>query len=301
MFGLLNLNKPPGLTSRDVVNRVQRIVHPVKVGHAGTLDPIATGVLVVCLGQATRLIEHVQRMPKRYRATFLLGQQSASDDIELPVEILADAPLPMRQEIEDVLPSFVGDIEQVPPVYSAIKIKGKKAYDLARRGKPPELAARTISIVSLEILQYEYPKLVLDVRCGSGTYIRALGRDLAHRLGSAAVMSELERTEIGAFHVEQGIVPHGFTIEQITDALLSPSLAVRDLPRIVLSASELEEIRFGRFIARRAPEQITDQKTKNILTDECAAIGPKGELVAILKPRSKDQFQPFRNFIATGN
>lgn len=305
MFGLLNLNKPAGLTSRDVVNRVQRVIRPIKVGHAGTLDPIATGVLVLCLGQATRLIEQVQRMPKRYRATFQLGRTSPSDDIELPVEMIPNAPVPTRVELDEVVAEFVGNIEQVPPAYSAIKIKGKKAYDLARTGKAPELKARTISIHSIEIILYEYPKLVLDVRCGSGTYIRSLGRDIANRLGTAAVMSDLDRTEIGLFHVGQGIIPHGLTLEKIEASLLNPNLAVSDLARIDLEAQEVNEIRFGRFV----PMSKLDQSKRIVMNDqqfsdnqqhsEFAAFDHDGELIAIMKQRGDNELQAVRNFIAS--
>jgi len=135
MFGILNINKPPGWTSRDAVNRVQRLVRPHKVGHAGTLDPLATGVLVVCLGRATRLIPYIQQMPKAYQATFLLGRTSASDDIETEVTELTNNHVPSLAEIEFALPQFVGRIDQVPPAYSAVKIAGQRAYALARRAK----------------------------------------------------------------------------------------------------------------------------------------------------------------------
>ncbi len=127
MFCLLNVNKPSGVTSRDVVNRVQHLVRPVKVGHAGTLDPLATGVLVVCLGPATRLVEYVQRMKKSYRGTFLLGRESETEDVESDVTLLAAAPVPSRHEIQATLKAFVGQIEQRPPAYSALKVKGQRA------------------------------------------------------------------------------------------------------------------------------------------------------------------------------
>src|SRR5215213_4779856 len=142
-FGLLNVNKPPGVTSREAVDRVERLVRPAKAGHAGTLDPLATGVLVICVGQATRLIRFVQRMPKRYRATFLLGYSSESDDTEREVVAIPNAVVPTRSMIDFVLPQFLGEIQQRPPAYSAIKVAGRRAYKLARRGKEVELAART--------------------------------------------------------------------------------------------------------------------------------------------------------------
>src|SRR5687768_4447654 len=130
MHGLLNLNKPAGVTSRDVVNQIQRLVRPAKVGHAGTLDPLATGVLVVCIGNATRLIEYVQRMPKSYRAAFILGRSSDTDDIEGNVLEVADAPQPSIETLTSVLPRFIGEISQRPPAFSAIKVQGRRAYDL---------------------------------------------------------------------------------------------------------------------------------------------------------------------------
>ncbi len=227
MYGILNIDKLAGLTSRRVVDRVQSIVHPAKVGHAGTLDPLATGVLVLCVGSATRLIEYVQRMPKRYKGTFLLGRHSETEDVEGEVEVLNSPPIPTREEIERVLPEFTGAIQQRPPAFSALKIAGKRAYALARAGKQVELEPRPVQIDSLKIVSYEYPELVIDVRCGSGTYLRSLGRDLAERLGTAAVMSVLERTEIGKFHVEDSTsLKYLHTIEGIEEQLLPASLAV---------------------------------------------------------------------------
>ena len=287
MFGLLNLYKPSGLTSRDAVNQVQRLVRPSKVGHAGTLDPIATGVLVICIGHATKLIEHVQRMPKRYRATFMLGRHSPSDDIELEAQLLNNPPVPTLTQIEAALPQFVGEIKQIPPVYSAIKVNGKKAYDLARAGEAPELSPRSVSIFEIAVEQYEYPELVLDMRCGSGTYVRSLGRDLAKSLGTAAVMSALERTEIGPFHVDQGIDPTSLSQETLPKTLLPASCAVADLPSLIVSEDEVEELRHGRFLTR--PDAPTGK--------ELAALDTAGGLVALLKPRGGDRFQPVRVFV----
>ncbi|MEM9185828.1 MAG: tRNA pseudouridine(55) synthase TruB [Planctomycetota bacterium] len=264
MFGLINLNKPKGLTSRDAVNRVQWLVRQAegeggrlapkktssRVGHAGTLDPIATGVLVVCLGPATRLIEHVQRQPKRYRGTFLLGRRSPSDDVELEAELLADPPVPTVADIAAALPAFVGQIEQVPPAYSAIKIKGQKAYDLARKGQRVEIAPRPVTIHGIDIVRYDYPELVLGIRCGSGAYIRALGRDLAESLGTAAVMSELVRTAIGEFHVDDAISVQDLSEDILGGVVLPAEWAAPDLPRVELSAGQVVELRHGRPVDR---------------------------------------------------
>lgn len=274
MLGILNINKPAGWTSRDVVNRVQRLVRPAKVGHAGTLDPLATGVLVVCVGQATRLIEYVQRMPKRYVGTFQLGVTSPSDDTELETTPVAGAKVPPLEALQQAVPNFVGEIQQRPPAYSAAKLQGQRAYDLARRGEEVELAARPVTIYSIEIVRYEYPELVLDIRCGSGTYIRSLGRDLAESLGTGAVMSGLVRTAIGKFAIESSCTPEQ-VLEQGVEQFLEPATrAVAGLTTVVLTPNEIEAIGHGRSIQR--PELDGEQ---------VAALDGKGNLAALLVPR----------------
>lgn len=281
MFGILNVNKPAGWTSRDVVNRVQRLVRPAKVGHAGTLDPLATGVLVVCVGPATRLIDYVQRSPKHYVGAFRFGVTSPSDDTELDCTPLPDAPQPSAAEIERALPQFTGEIQQRPPAYSAIKVRGRKAYDLARRGEPVELPPRPVTIHSLRVVQYEYPNVVLEVVCGSGTYIRSLGRDLAESLGTAAVMTALERTAIGDFHVSRSCTPEEIMEQGVEPFLHSPSEAIGDLPERRLSDDEVVAIRQGKTIGRTAEENA-----------ELAGVDGEGRLVAILVPRGAGGLGP---------
>ncbi len=281
MFGILNINKPAGCTSRDVVNRVQRLVRPAKVGHAGTLDPLATGVLVVCVGPATRLVEYVQRMPKRYVGTFRLGVTSPSDDTELAVTPLDHPSIPTGEQIDKARHDFLGEIDQRPPAYSAIKIQGQKAYDLARQGKPVELATRCVTIHSIDIVRYDYPELVLDITCGSGTYIRSLGRDLAMLLGSGAVMSGLQRTAIGGFTVDSACTIEAILEQGVEAHLQSPVQAVADLPCAPLSCGQVEEITHGRNI-----ECVGDDG------DELVALDERGTLVAILVPRGENLWGP---------
>ncbi len=283
MFGILNINKPPGWTSRDAVNRIQKLVRPAKVGHAGTLDPLATGVLVVCIGPATRLIEYVQQMPKEYRGTFLLGRSSASDDTETEITELAGATVPTRSDIEAALPQFLGRIDQIPPAYSAVKIAGQRAYALARKGADFTITPRPVEIHAIEITNYEYPQLELMIRCGSGTYIRSLGRDLAARLGTAAVMSELTRTRIGTFCVDDALSVNYLTLDQIQEHLQSPAQAVSHLPRFELTANQLQELRYGRPFS-------SDSLT------ECAAFDEQGNLIALLTPKSPGLLKPHINF-----
>jgi tRNA pseudouridine55 synthase len=275
MFGLLNIDKPAGMTSRDVVNRVQRQVRPVKVGHAGTLDPLATGVLVVCLGQATRLIEYVQRMPKRYRGTFLLGRESDTEDIEGNVVELANAPEPTLAAIEAALPKFLGEIEQRPPAYSALKVEGQRAYKLARRGEQVELAPRKIQVYAVRMLRYEYPELELDIECGSGTYVRSLGRDLARELGTGAVMSALVRTAIGVFRVDEACQLESLSAESIESQLLPPSRAVGILPLVRVTKEEAQRLANGQIIENRT----------GIHEAEVAVENESGQLIAIVMPR----------------
>ncbi|HOM17612.1 MAG TPA: tRNA pseudouridine(55) synthase TruB, partial [Thermoguttaceae bacterium] len=163
--GILNIYKPAGLTSRDVVNQIQRLLRPAKVGHAGTLDPLATGVLVVCVGPATRLIKYVQRMPKEYIGAFLLGRSSPTEDTDGPVTELENPPIPSLDAVETAARKMLGPILQRPPAYSALKVEGRRAYELARQGQHVELPPRPVTIYRLDVLSYNYPELVLRIRC----------------------------------------------------------------------------------------------------------------------------------------
>ncbi len=278
MFGLLNINKPAGKTSRDVVDCVQRLVRPDKVGHAGTLDPLATGVLVVCVGQATRLIEYVQQAPKRYVGTFLLGRSSNTEDTEGDITLHAEDPHPTYEQITRALPKFLGTIQQRPPAFSALKVEGKRAYALARQGKEVHLEARPIEIYALEIVSYDHPELVLDIRCGSGTYVRSLGRDIAKAVGTSAVMSALVRTEIGPFHLADAVSPGHLQRETIAAHLLPPQAALAALPQVVLTPTEWEELRHGRPIVARL-----DQDPSLVDDAEAVALNSEGGLLAVLK------------------
>jgi tRNA pseudouridine55 synthase len=294
LFGILNVNKPSGLTSRDMVDRVELLTRPEKTGHAGTLDPLASGVLVICVGQATRLIRYVQQMPKRYRTTFLLGRQSETDDIEGEVTEIAGAAEPARGTLDLALAQFVGVIEQRPPAHSAIKIAGRRAYKLARKGKQVELAARPVAIHSLEVLRYDYPELELSIECGSGTYVRALGRDLGIAMGSGAVMSALVRTAIGKFSIDDAVALDGLNTESLTQRLQSPLSALPDLPRIELTSDQIEEVRNGRSIRIRAGQLDNPSVLKS---SEFAAIDGEGQLVGILFEKRHGQLWPAMNFM----
>lgn len=292
-FGVLNVNKPVGRTSRSVVDRVERLVRPAKAGHAGTLDPLASGVLVVCIGQATRLIAYVQQMPKQYRAKFLLGLRSETDDTEGDVIRVADAPVPTLAEIEKVVPRFVGRITQVPPAHSAVKVAGRRSYALARAGKAVALSPRLVSIHCLTIRRYDYPQLELDIRCGSGTYIRALGRDLAAELRTSAVMAELTRTSIGAFHVDDALSLDELTATSVAEKMQPALVAVGNLRRISLDAAQLAELRYGRPIL----SDIRERTPGPADAEEYAAISPSGELAAIVREKRVGELWPTANFL----
>jgi len=284
MFGFLNIDKPAGMTSRDVVNRVQRLVRPAKTGHAGTLDPLATGVLVVGVGAATRLVEYVQRLPKTYLGTFFLGRESDTEDTDGTVVELPDARVPTQHEIEAILPRFLGTIQQRPPAYSALMVAGQRAYQLARRGEQVELSARPIEIHSLEIVRYDYPELELLVSCGSGTYIRSLGRDIAEALDTAAVMSQLRRLAIGPFHVDEALQLSNLSPESIAEHFLPPHLAVSGLTQITVSEVDADRLFKGQTIAEPATLQSLNSRNDSQLPLEIAALRSSGDLIAIVKP-----------------
>jgi tRNA pseudouridine55 synthase len=306
--GLLNVHKPSGATSREVVDRVQRLLpRKTKIGHAGTLDPLACGVLVVCIGSATRLVDYVQRMPKSYTGTFLLGRQSPTEDVEGPVEILDDPPIPTLPRIVAAAARLVGRIEQRPPDFSALKVQGRRAYDLARAGEKVELAAREVDVYRLDVVAYEYPELRLEVRCGGGTYIRSLGRDLARSLGTEAVMSALVRTAIGDFTLAEAVDPAALDRATLADHLLPPLRAVAALPRITLSAADLAEIRHGRTIPYRpgatgvSPVHRPEAPPLRAglpSSAEMAAVDSHGRLAAILTPRGENRLGPLRNLLS---
>lgn len=286
LSGLLNIAKPAGLTSRQAVDRVARGVCPARAGHAGTLDPLATGVLVVCVGQATRLIEYVQRLPKTYEAEFLLGRTSDTEDVSGVVTELASPPIPTRAELEAAALRFVGTLQQRPPIYSALKVQGRRAYDLARSGQEVELAPRPIEVFRLEVTAYDYPRLGLRIRCGSGTYVRSLGRDLAEALGTGAVMSALVRTSIGDFTLAEACDLETLQPVDLARRLLPPVRGVAMLPQATITDSERLTLLQGKTIER--PDLAPAAET--------AALDAAGNLVGLLKPLGGGRFAPLRNF-----
>lgn len=203
---ILIVNKPRGMTSHDVVDRIRKKTGIKKVGHAGTLDPLAEGILIVLVGkEATKRQKEFLKMEKEYVATIRLGATSATDDAEGDIETTAYGIRPTAEKIRKHIADFIGEIEQVPPAYSAVKILGKRAYELARRGKMPYLKPRKITIKEIELVSYRWPRAKIHVVCSSGTYVRSIARDIGEALGCGAYLTALTRTRSGAFTLKDAV------------------------------------------------------------------------------------------------
>jgi tRNA pseudouridine55 synthase len=203
MDGIINLNKPIGLTSAKALAQVRQIVGQRKSGHAGTLDPLADGVLVLCLGRATKLVEALMDQPKVYRTIAALDVTSPGFDLELPTTPVAVDQPPSEAEILAALRSFEGRIEQVPPATSAVKIGGRPAYELSRAGQTPRLSSRPVEVHWIHLRRYEWPEVEFELACGRGTYVRALIRDIGQRLGTGGCLTKLTRLAVGPFRIDE--------------------------------------------------------------------------------------------------
>ncbi len=280
MHGFLNIDKPSGITSHDVVARIRRLSGQRRVGHAGTLDPAATGVLIVALGGATRLIEYVQRQTrKRYLATVRLGVTTTTDDAD--GEMIAQHPVPPLDSatIEQALAPLRGTIWQTPPMYAALHHQGRRLYELARAGVTVDAPPRQVHIEQLKLVGYDPPLLTLDVVCSSGTYIRALARDLGAALGCGAHLAALRRTAVGAFRVEDALPLSVLEEEARSDAqealrrrMLPPEIAVADWHVLRLDEESARRIRHGLPLV--APPDSPSQ---------ARAHDPDGALLALLR------------------
>lgn len=207
---ILLIDKPLTWTSFDVVRKIRNLTRIKKTGHAGTLDPLATGLLIVCQGRATKKIESIQNAEKEYTGTIHLGATTASYDLESEPTPQQDISQLTAELIRAQASSFVGFIDQVPPIFSAIKVDGKRAYDLARKGEEPELKSRRIEIKAFDITAINLPEITFRVACSKGTYIRSLAHDLGQKLGSGAYLKSLRRTKIGEYSVDDALTPDEF-------------------------------------------------------------------------------------------
>ncbi|MDP6634931.1 MAG: tRNA pseudouridine(55) synthase TruB [Phycisphaerae bacterium] len=295
MFGLLNINKPVGPTSHDIVSRVRKIVgrRKGKVGHAGTLDPFADGVLVVCVGPATRLADYVQQQTKGYRAVITLGAVSDTHDITGQITENPHAAPVNVDEIHSILKTFVGRIAQIPPAHSALHVDGKRAYDLARAGHEFDLPAREVNVYQVSLVEYDYPSLTINVSCGAGTYIRSLARDIGEKLGVGAYCSGLTRTSIGNFDISRAI-----NLDNLNPAadLIDPIKALDALSEIKVDSDDANRLAMGKMVRLSTARQ--DAIPEVAVTDLSGRLIAIAELVdtpngPTLKP-SKVFVQPER-------
>lgn len=283
MFGILNCYKPAEMTSRDLVNIAQRRVRPAKIGHAGTLDPLATGVLLLPVGPAVRLTPWLQELPKTYEATFRLGCQTPSADLETEPVPLENRPQPSLDELTVATRNLTGNIQQVPPAYSAVHVDGQRAYKLVREGKAVELKPRRVQVTEFEIVRYAYPEVEARIVCGSGTYIRSLGIDLAAHCGTAAVMTSLVRTAIGPFGHEDACPVEQLREGDLRGWLQPPQRGLPNLPQVTLDEAATRRIQQGQIIALpEAPEPGSDATGTET---HLAAIDREGRLIALLVAR----------------
>jgi len=287
--GILNIDKPAGMTSHDVVGRVRRIAHLKRVGHAGTLDPDATGVLLVCLGQATRLSDYLVDEGKAYRAVLALGQTTTTEDASGDVLTEGDASYLTEDNLAALLPRFTGDIQQIPPMVSAVHHEGKRLHELARAGVTVERAARTIRVDAIELLDFTPGALAqatLDIVCGKGTYIRTLCADLGAALGVGGHMASLRRTRVGAFTADSATPLDALTEENLPGLLVSSAAALKDWPaHSAVTDAAWNDVKSGRALLSVLPPGTVAR-----------ILGSRGELIALGRADG-EHLRPFKVFV----
>lgn len=275
--GALVVDKPVGMTSHDVVQAIRNGTGLRRAGHTGTLDPRASGVLVILVGPAVRLSEYVSASDKRYQAIIRLGGSTDTFDAEGQVTLSKDPLTVTEAQFEDALNSFVGEIEQTPPPYSAVKVQGRKAYEMARRGEEVELEPRTITVHHLEALEWTPPEVVIDIHCSSGTYVRSLANDLGIKLGCGACLVGLRRTKSGRFSLRDSVplrkLQESFTAGNWYQYLIPAAEALANWPAVELNPDEVEDVRHG----HRVKAIGTPDETK------VRGVSTQGELVALME------------------
>lgn len=275
--GILNVDKPLGITSHDVVSQVRRVAGTRRVGHGGTLDPLASGVLVVAVGVATRLLEYVVGQPKTYEGVVRLGQESMTYDAEgalsPPEPALERLGMLDSEVLERALDRFRGEIEQIPPMFSAVKREGQPLYKLARQGIEVTREARRVTIYDLTLVSWKPPDLELRVRCSAGTYIRSLAHDLGQALGTGGYLAALRRTAVGTFLASEAVQIDNLNAATFAESLLRPERAVTHLPRLDVDAGMARRLRNGQGIPLSAEETSAEQ---------ARAYGPAGDFVGIV-------------------
>ena len=313
--GWINLDKPLEMTSTRAVGKVRRLFQAQKAGHAGTLDPLATGVLPIALGEATKTVPYMMNAPKAYRFTVKWGEATETDDTEGAV-IARSAHRPSDADIRAMLPAFTGSVTQTPPVYSAIKVRGARSYDLARQGTPPELAPRQVQIDEFRLVErLDASSAGFEVACGKGTYVRALARDLAIKLGTYAHVTGLRRTRVGGFgekttigldiledlrHIAADAAPPdadlvaGLTASfEVMDRHLLPlQTALDDIPALPVSEQDAEDIRLGRAVSVQM-DKLPAGHDRQILTEYAGTAVALGDV-------ENGRFKPARVFNLSG-
>ena len=296
--GWVNLDKPYDFGSTQAVGRVRRIFNAQKAGHAGTLDPLATGILPIALGEATKTVSFLMDADKAYRFTIEWGRTTASFDREGATTATSDV-RPTPEQVAAVLPEFIGDILQVPPAFSAVKVDGERAYDLARAGEAVELKARKVSIYDARVIDVpDADHIEIAVECGKGTYVRAIVRDIAERLGACAHVSALRRTRVGPFDEDSAI-----TLELLEDlghkarcleALLPVETALDDIPELAVTAEDAFKLKQGRPIVL-VPRQVEALKARLTPGTRTVSAMEGGSIVALCEMRA-GKLEPSRVF-----
>ncbi len=289
--GVLVVDKPVGLSSHDVVQIIRNGTKIRRAGHTGTLDPRASGVLVVLLGPAVRLSEYVSASEKRYQAVIELG--ITTDTYDMEGQITRRSPVDITyEEFEEALQGFIGEFEQKPPAYSAIKVKGEKAYEIARRGEEVDLEPRTIQVHELELLDWDPPEAVVDIQCSSGTYVRSLAHDLGEKLGCGATLTGLRRTKNGRFGLRDAVslrkLQESFSAGDWYQYLIPAAEALGDWYTVELTVEQVDEVRHGHRVP--ATEVVEAGKWAR-------AVSQEGELVALVEYDSAaNEWQPRKVF-----
>lgn len=291
--GVLVVDKPIGLTSHDVVQVIRKGTNIRRAGHTGTLDPRASGVLVVLIGPAVRLSEYVSASDKRYQAIVRLG--ATTDTYDADGTITSSRPVEhiTEEQFAEALEQFVGEIEQVPPPYSAVKVKGRKAYEMARQGEEVDLAPRKIKVYNLELLEWAPPEAVIDVYCSSGTYVRSLAYDVGEVLGCGAHLVGLRRTKSGRFTLRDAVplrkLREAFETGTWYQYLIPAAEALSDWPAVELTDDEVETLRHGHRIAVREAGE----------GKQARGISNMGELVALMELDAEtNEWQPRKVFFS---
>lgn len=288
LHGWLNLDKPQGITSTQAIGRVRRILNAQKLGHAGTLDPLATGILPIALGEATKTIQFAQDRDKVYSFTVQWGAATTTDDSEGAVIKTSDK-RPTEAEINALLPRFIGDIEQIPPQFSAIKIDGERAYDLAREGQAVDIKARPVTVYELHMTAFRPDSADFELHCGKGTYVRSIARDLGEITGSYGHVTALRRLAVGGFSTENSITLDIFekmVLSSAPDQVLLPvETVLDDIPALAMTGEEITRIRQGqtiKFLSRPDHDRLSVAGVDEA-TDLILAIGDNKPIALLQK------------------